>query len=58
MGMVFTTVLAVVIFGFGLSAFFRAIKKEAVDGICSSCGPDKNCCNKKIVKFEQLEDSK
>lgn len=58
MGMLITAVLAVVIFGFGLSAFFRAIKKETMDGVCSSCGPDKNCCNKKIVKIENFDNLK
>lgn len=46
MGTVITVVLAVLIFGVGLSLGFRAVKKEVVEGTCASCGPDKNCCSK------------
>lgn len=56
MGTLITILLAVLIFGVGLTLFFRAIKKEAVEGACASCGPDKNCCNKKIVNIEKFDD--
>lgn len=57
MGTLITIVLAVLIFGVGLTRFFKAIKKEAVEGACASCGPDKNCCsNKKIVNIEKFDD--
>lgn len=46
MGMLITIVLAVLIFGVGLSLGFKALKKEVVEGACASCGPDKNCCSK------------
>lgn len=55
MGTLITIVLAVLIFGVGLTVFFKAIKKEAVDGACASCGPDKSCCNKKVARFETLD---
>lgn len=54
MGTVITIILAVIIFGLGLGLFFKAIKKEATEGACASCGPDKNCCNKKIANFDEL----
>lgn len=53
MGTAITILLAIVIFGVGLGLFFKAIKKEAVSGACAGCGPDKNCCNKKVVNFEK-----
>lgn len=55
MGTLITAVLAVLIFGVGLTVFFKAIKKEAVEGTCASCGPDKSCCNKKVAQFETLD---
>lgn len=59
MGTFITIVLAVIIFGVGLTLFFRAIKREAVSGICagcSGCGPDKSCANKKIVNLQKFDD--
>ena len=55
MGTFITFILAVLIFGIGLSLFFRAIKKEATEGACASCSPDKNCCNKKISNFDEFK---
>jgi hypothetical protein len=49
MGNVITVLLAVVIFGFGITMFIKEIKAET-KGKCAGCSGDKSCCSPKEFK--------
>ena len=60
MGTFITVVLALLIFGVGLTVFYRSIRKELVTGQCagcSGCSSDKKCCSTPFIQLD-LKDSK
>lgn len=55
MGTVITAVLALLIFGVGLTVFYRSIRKELVTGKCAGCS---GCSDSKSCKVIDLKSNK
>ncbi len=58
MGTVITAVLALLIFGVGLSLFYKSIRKELVTGQCagcSGCSSDKKCCSTSTIQLDKKD---
>ncbi len=58
MGNFITVVLALVIFGVGLTVFYKTIRKELVTGKCagcSGCGDGKSCSSSKMIQLTPEE---
>lgn len=49
MGTFITIVLAIVIFGYGITKLVKGIKEET-QGKCAGCSGEKNCCAPKEFK--------
>ena len=57
MGTIITVVLALLIFGIGLTTFYKSIHKELTTGKCAGCSgcKDSSCCSSKVINLETKE---